>query len=68
MYQKYATLRDKRGITDYRVAVETGIAKSTLSEWKRGRSTPKADKIKLLADYFNVPMEYFYSDEEKKGA
>lgn len=59
MYQKYVALRDKKGVTDYRVALETKIPKSTFSEWKSGRSKPKTDKLKLLADYFGVPIEYF---------
>lgn len=57
MYVKYAELRDKRGLTDYRVSVDTGISKSTFSEWKSGRSKPKVDKLKVLADYFGVPLE-----------
>ena len=65
MYKKYAELRDKRGLTDYRVSEETGILKSTLSEWKKGSYTPKFDKLMILAKYFGVPVEYFA--EEKEG-
>lgn len=65
MYKKYAALRDEKGVTDYRVAVETGITKSTFSEWKSGRSKPKFDKLLILAKYFGVPVEYFA--EEKAG-
>lgn len=59
MYEKYVELRNKKGVTDYRVAIDTKIPKSTFSEWKKGRSKPKADKLKILADYFGVPIEYF---------
>lgn len=59
MYKKYVALRDKKGVTDYRVSVDTGIPKSTFSEWKSGRSAPKVDKLKKLADYFGKPIEYF---------
>ena len=59
MYEKYLELRDKRGVTDYRVSVETGITKSTFTDWKTGRSKPKFDKLLLLAKYFNVPVTYF---------
>lgn len=59
MYKKYVELREKKGVTDYRVADETGITKSTFSDWKNGRSKPKIDKLKILADYFDVPIEYF---------
>lgn len=59
MYEKYASLRDKKGLTDYRVAKDTGITKSTFTDWKTGRSNPKLYKLKILAQYFTVPIEYF---------
>lgn len=59
MYEKYKALRDKKGVTDYRVSVETGITKSTFTDWKNGRSTPKIEKLKILADYFGVKIEDF---------
>ncbi|MBO5197598.1 MAG: helix-turn-helix transcriptional regulator [Lachnospiraceae bacterium] len=63
MYQRYVTLRDERGTTDYRVAASTGITKSTFTDWKIGRSKPKVDKPKKIADYFGVPLEYFLAEE-----
>lgn len=59
MYEKYVEIRDSKGITDYRVSEDTGITKSTFSDWKSGRSNPKLDKLKILADYFGVTIEYF---------
>ena len=59
VYEKYVQLRDEKGVTDYRVSVETGITKSTFTDWKNGRSSPKIDKLRLLANYFNKPIEYF---------
>lgn len=62
MYEKYVELRDKNGVTDYRVSVDTGITKSTFSDWKTGRSKPKFDKLKILAEYFGVSIEYFLEE------
>lgn len=62
MYNKYKELRDKAGITDYKVAKDTGIAPSTFSEWKSGLYNPKVDKLMILADYFGVAVEYFLKD------
>lgn len=59
MYEKYVLLKETKGVTDYRVSEDTGITKSTISDWKYGRSTPKVDKLKILADYFGVSIEYF---------
>lgn len=64
MYEKYLALLDKTHKTSYQVAKDTGIAQSVLSDWKRGRSNPKIDKIKLLADYFGVSIEYFLEEKE----
>lgn len=63
MYERYVVLRDKKGVTDYRVAIETGITKSTFTDWKNGRSKPKFDKLLILAKYFEVPVEYFAEEE-----
>lgn len=59
MYGKYVELRDSKGVTDYAVSESTGIPKSTFSDWKSGRSEPKIGKLKLIADYFGVSLDYF---------
>ena len=65
MYSKYTTLRDKAGVTDYGISKETGISTATLTNWKYGRYNPKVDKLKILADYFGVSIEYFLSEEKE---
>lgn len=62
MYERYVALRDSKNITDYKVALDTGITRSTFTDWKSGRSEPKIDKLKRLADYFGVPLEYFLEE------
>ena len=57
MYEKYAALRDERGLTDYKVSQDTGISTATLSSWKNNKYTPKLDKLQILADYFGVSIE-----------
>jgi transcriptional regulator with XRE-family HTH domain len=59
MYEKFETLLRNKKITSYRVSKDTGISTATLSDWKAGRSKPKADKLKILSDYFEVPIDYF---------
>ena len=59
MYEKFASLLNKNDKTAYQVSKDTGIAQSVLSDWKTGRSNPKVDKLKILANYFGVPIEYF---------
>ena len=64
MYEIYCKLRDSKGMKDSDVAKATGITKSTFSDWKSGRSVPKADKLLSLAKYFDVPVEYFLEEEK----
>lgn len=59
MYEKFCMLLEKTNKTPYQVSKDTGIPQSVLSDWKRGRSKPKVDKLKILADYFGVSIEYF---------
>ncbi len=63
IYKKYAELRDKFEVTDYAVSKKTGVSTSTLTNWKYGRYNPKTEKLKKLADYFGVPIEYFLGDD-----
>lgn len=66
-YKKMEELLVKNSTTAYRVAKETGLYASLFSDWKSGKSVPKVDKIKILADYFGVSLEYFLEGEEKRG-
>ena len=58
MYEIYCKLRDEKGYKDADVARITGISKSTFSDWKSGRSAPKVEKLKKIADCLDVPVEY----------
>lgn len=64
MYQKFEQLVKARGISTYRVAKDIGLAPTVFSDWKSGKSKPKVDKLKKIADYFGVTIEYFL---EQKG-
>lgn len=57
LFTDFEKLLKKHKTTIHRVAVETDIPPTVLYDWKRGRCTPKVDKMMKLADYFNVPLE-----------
>lgn len=65
MYKKIEKLMKERGITAYRLSKDTGIAYSSLSDWKRGKSNPKLDKLVILSKYFDVSIEYFLNLEKR---
>lgn len=62
MYEKFEKLLKEQKTTIYRVSKETGIPDSTLYEWKSGKYIPKIDKLKKIADYFNVSINYFLEE------
>ena len=64
-YKIFENLLKINKTTVYRVSKETGIAASTLSDWKNGRSTPKTEKLRLIADYFGVSLEYMIGKDSK---
>ena len=68
MYEIYCKLRDEKGCKDADVAKATGITKSTFSDWKNGRSKPKDEKLTKIADYFDVPLTYFYEEHQNNAA
>ena len=47
-YERYALIREVRKMKDSQVALKADIGKSTFSDWKSGRSTPKDEKMKIL--------------------
>ena len=60
MYEIYCELRDARGMKDADVARETGITKSTFSDWKNGRSNPShvpqgACESKYVVNFAYIP-------------
>lgn len=55
-YEKYAEIRDSRGLKDSDVCKITGIAQGSISDWKHGRSVPKADKVQKIANALNCSV------------
>jgi transcriptional regulator with XRE-family HTH domain len=41
-----------------------GLAKSTVSAWRRGKLKSYQSKIAEIADFFQVPVQYFYEDKK----
>lgn len=63
MYEIFVELLKKKGISANQVCKATGIAPATISDWKNGKSKPKQDKLKLIADYFEVSLDYLTTGE-----
>ena len=62
-YSVFDALLKARGISVYQISKATGISASTFSDWKSGRSTPKADKMARIADFFGVSLDELLGTE-----
>ncbi|KAF5046333.1 Helix-turn-helix domain protein [anaerobic digester metagenome] len=67
MYDIFDKLMKEKGVTMYRVSKDTKIAQATLIDWKNGKTHPKYDKMQKIAEYFNVPVDYLLTGEEKEN-
>lgn len=67
MYEIFDYLMKMHNKTAYRISKDTGIAYSTLADWKKGRSTPKQDKLQIIADYFEVTFDYLMGTEKNEN-
>ena len=65
MYDIFEQLIKEKGITPYRVHKETGVAQSTLSDWKNGKGAPKTESLKKIADYLGVTVDYFFTSTKE---
>ena len=48
----------KLNINAKKVSIDTGISTGNLSDWKKGRCLPSAEKLELLADYLDCSVDY----------
>lgn len=64
-YSAFEQLLQMHNTTVYRVSRATGIAPSTFSDWKSGRSAPKADKLIRIAAYFRMSLDELLGTGER---
>lgn len=63
MYSRYCKLRDEKGVSDYQVAKSIGVNQAVFSDWRRGKSAPKTEKLVRIARFFGVSLDYLVTGE-----
>lgn len=66
-YEIYERIIKEKGYNSAAVSRGTGISQTVFSEWKKGKSAPKADKLKKIADFLGVSMEYLTTGVNPDG-
>jgi len=57
-------LRQKNSMTQHELADLVNITYTSVSYWERGVSKPDVYQIKIIANYFDVPIDYIYGNEK----
>lgn len=60
------TLREDKGVSQFDVAVGTGIQPAALSRYEHGRNVPTLAKLQKLADYYGVSLDVLTGREPAK--
>lgn len=56
-YERFTELKKGLGVTDYRIAKECNLRRSTISKWK-DVELPETESLYRLAKYFNCSIEF----------
>ena len=60
-------LIEKRGMTQKEFSEKTGIAQSSISDWKRKRTNPVSEKILVICEVLDVTPYELLSGTEGEG-
>lgn len=52
------SLRRDAGVSQQRLADDLNLSRRSISLWETGRRTPDIQSVLLLADYFQVSLDY----------
>ena len=67
-YSRFENLLKMNNTTVYRVSKATGIPGSTFTDWKNGRSCPKSDKLRKIADHFGVSLDLLLGTDSGRSS
>lgn len=65
--ERLNALLKEKGITRKLFLEETGMGKNSFSYWEKAGMTPTNATFKVIADYFNVSVEYLKGETDERG-
>ena len=63
MTQNLQRLMDSRGIDRNKLCADLGFKYTTLTDWLKGNTYPRIDKIEMMANYFGVEKSDLIEDK-----
>lgn len=61
--KRLIALREERRLTQKELAEKLGFSPSTISMYETGKREPDFETLEVIADYFNVSMDYLIGKE-----
>ena len=58
-------LLEKHNISANKMQNELKLSNNAVTHWKKGFASPSAKTLQKIADYFGLPISYFYEDHDK---
>ena len=65
VFKKISELCKEKGVSIAKLEKETGISNGTIGKWSK--SSPTAEKLERVADFFGVSVDYLLGRSEKKA-
>lgn len=65
MHNNLLKLRKEKGITQIALQMATGIEQALISKFETGERVPPTETLMILADYYNVSMDYIMCRTDK---
>ncbi len=65
MGQNIQAYMDKKNVSRQKLSDDLGVSYTTLSDWIKGNTYPRIDKIELMANYFGIEKSDLVEDHAK---
>lgn len=65
MQNNLRKLRKERGLTQIALQMKTGIEQALISKYETGERIPPTDTLIILADFYNVSIDYILCRTDK---
>ncbi|ELA82316.1 TPA: helix-turn-helix transcriptional regulator [Enterococcus faecium] len=68
MKDKLKRLRKEHGITQENLAENLHVSRQTISNWENGNTLPDIENLKLLSQFYHIPLSYLFAEKEEASS
>lgn len=65
--ERITELRIKKGVSEHRMSMDLGHARSYIHGIVAGRTLPSMSEFLAICDYFEIAPKYFFDDQSEDG-